>query len=105
MQRLNYYQLFCELASRYPDKEIVIEISSFNRFAGKIQSHNIICDFDYCDLEDYARSLPEITHIEYSKLIFHPSNSWVKTIERFAKYYTKPANHTNIIEVWEETQK
>ena len=65
MQRLNYYQLFCELASRYPDKEIVIEISSFNRFAGKIRSHNIICDFDYCDLEDYARSLPEITHIEY----------------------------------------
>lgn len=105
MQPLNYYQLFNELASHYLDKEIVIEISSFNRFLAKIKSYNIICDFDYCDLEDFARSLPEITHIEYSKLIFYPSNSWVKTIERFAKYYTKPANHTNIIEVWEATQK
>lgn len=105
MQSLNYYQLFQELISHYPDKEIVVEIRTFNKFVKEIRSHNIICDFDYYDLENYAHSLPDLTRTEYSKLIFYPTTEWIRDVEYFSRLYTVPTNHIKVIEIWEEIIK
>lgn len=104
MQHLNYYQLFFKILPHYFEedkKDIIIEISLFNKFVEKMKSHNIICDFDFYDLEEYARSLPE-AHCEYSKLIFHSSSTWVKNVKKIANYYTLPTNHITIIDIWKE---
>lgn len=105
MQPISYFQFLKELTSHYHNKEIVIEISKFNKFAGAIKSHNIICNFDYNDLEDYARTLPNSTHVEYSRITFNPSNSWVKTVEHFAQYYNPPKDLIKIVKVWESTKR
>jgi hypothetical protein len=104
MQPLNYYQLFQELLSHYQNEEIIIEISTFNQFVEKIKSRNIICNFDYYDLEEYAHSLPG-ARIEYSKLIFYPSITWIKDVKLSAGYYKTPQNHVSIIEIWKEINK
>ena len=73
MQKLNFLQLF---------EELIIEISAFNKFPKNIKEYNIICDFDYYDLEDYARLKPEISRIESTKITFILSESWVNSIKR-----------------------
>lgn len=70
MQPINYYQLFSELLNSYQEAEIIIEISVLNEFVKRIRSHNIFCEFDYSDLEEYAARHPVHTFIENSKLIF-----------------------------------
>lgn len=106
MQQLNYLQLFKELISNNTQcKEIIIELSAFNKFVKDIKEYNIICDFDYYDLEDYARLVPEISHIESTKITFILSESWVNSIKRIVAYYEKPNNYMQIIKVWEMTIK
>lgn len=106
MQKLNFLQLFEELISNNTQKEeIIIEISAFNKFAKNIKEYNIICDFDYYDLEDYARLKPEISRIESTKITFMLSESWINSIKRIVTYYEKPNNYIQIIKVWETTIK
>lgn len=105
MQPINYYQLFSELLNSYQEAEIIIEISVLNEFVKRIRSHNIFCEFDYSDLEEYAARHPTHTSIENCKLIFFPSVEWVRHIKQFTSYYKMPQNKRIISEIWEEISK
>lgn len=105
MQSINYYQLFFELIHHYQEAEITIEISVLNEFVKRVRSHNIFCDFDYSDLEDYANLHPTHTDIETCKLVFYPSEEWVRHVNYFTSYYKMPENKSIISELWEEISK
>lgn len=105
MQSINYYQLFSELINNIHETEIIIEISVLNEFVKRIKSHNIFCDFDYSDIEDYANLYPAHTNIETCKLVFYLSDEWVKHINHFTSYYKMPENKSIIFELWEEISK
>lgn len=104
MQSINYFQLFHELLSANNYEEIVIEVSVFNKFAREIKVHNILCDFDFVDLEDYFKTLPN-SRIEYSRIVFSPTSAWKKRVGQLAKCFDTPCDHLCISEVWKEVYK
>lgn len=105
MQTINYYQLLSELINHYPKTDIIIEVAVFNEFIKRVKSHNIFCDFDYSDLEEYAILHPTDINIETSKLVFHFSAEWISHINHFTSYYKMPENKCIISKIWEEISK
>ena len=101
MQRLNHYQMLHAILSQAVETNLEIEVETFNKFASQLKRNNILCTFDYCDLEDYAYTLSN-AYIEYSRIVISSSSSWLNDIQQLAGFYDMPVSCSKIFEVWNE---